>query len=308
MLKRTILLIFLALRLFTSFSQTLIACCEFSFGDTIRVCEGTNVFISIKGRLRDSSTIKWRGPNFSSTESSFLIQNISTAQSGYYEANIQCPSLNFPGAFDGCGQSHLILVSPTEHDTLTGAVCPSHPYILSNGSAIATPGTYYDTLKTAIGCDSIVTILLKNVRSKDTLQAAICPGESHRLPDGRMANTAGIYTSILKAQNGCDSLVYTQVQQVAGNIGATVPNTFTPNGDGVNDVFRIINLPPQRFVSLQVYNRWSQLVFNTRLATAFWKGTYNGKPQPSGVFVYLLQYINCVGRLQQSKGTINLMR
>ena len=129
MLKRIILFSFLLVWLSPSFSQTFKACCEFSFGDTIRVCEGTNVLITIKGRLRDSTTIKWRGPNFSSTDSSFLIQNISTAQSRYYEANIQCPSINFPGSFDGCGQGHLILVTPKKANAITATVCQSYPYI-----------------------------------------------------------------------------------------------------------------------------------------------------------------------------------
>ena len=262
--------------------------------------------MKIENRIGDSSTIRWTGPSFLSTESSILIKNIAVNQTGHYMGMVITQT--YWGGYFGCGENHLIIVTPKKYDTLSATVCPSHPYIFSNSSTNATPGTYYDTLQSTLGCDSIVTILLKNFRAKDTLQAAICPGESHRLPDGRMANTAGIYTSILMAQNGCDSLVDTQVQQVAGNIGATVPNTFTPNGDGLNDMFRIVNLPQQRFVSLQVFNRWSQIVFNTRLATAFWNGTYNGKPQPSGVFVYLLQYINCAGRLQQSKGTINLMR
>ncbi|MBC7508740.1 MAG: gliding motility-associated C-terminal domain-containing protein [Ferruginibacter sp.] len=308
MLKRIILLSFLLVGLSPAFSQTFLGCCDFFFKDTIRLCEGDNVFITIKGGVGDSTTIKWEGPGFTSTDTFLIIQHISPSKAGYYIANISCPSKLVPGAYNGCGQGHLILVTPKQANAITATVCPTHPYIFSNGSSNSTPGTYYDTLHSVLVCDSIVTILLKNFRSKDTLQAAICPGESHLLPDGRRVNASGIYTSTLMAQNGCDSLVYTQVQQVAGNIGATVPNTFTPNGDGLNDVFRIKNLPQQRFVSLQVYNRYSQIIFSTRNATGFWNGLFKGKPQPAGSYVYLLQYINCMGKLQQTKGSIILMR
>jgi len=305
-LKNIILFYCLIVHLDKVLSQGKCVPCKFNITDTIKVCEGSDVFISIKGGVGDSTTIKWDGPNFfTSTDTFFTIQNISLVQEGYYIANILCVYYNI---INSCGQGHLILVTPKKANTITATVCQTHPYIFSNGSTITTPGIYYDTLKTAIGCDSIVTILLKNFRAKDTLQAAICPGESHRLPDGRMANTVGIYTSILMAQNGCDSLVYTNLQQVAGDISATVPNAFTPNGDGLNDVFRIKNLPQQRFVSLQVYNRYSQIIFSTRNVTGFWNGLFNGKTQPTGTYVYLLQYINCMGKLQQTKGSIIMMR
>jgi gliding motility-associated-like protein len=304
MLRHTILIFCLIHNLGNARSQG-VSFCK-GIDDTIRVCEGSNISIKIENKMSDSSTIRWTGPNFSSNDSLLLIRNISVNQAGQYMVMVMTPTIW--GGFFGCGENHRILVTPKKANIITATVCPSHPYIFSNGSNNATPGTYYDTLHTAIGCDSIVTIQLKNFIAKDTLQAAVCPGESHRLPDGRLVNTPGIYSSTMQAQNGCDSLVYTNVKQVAGDIAATVPNTFTPNGDGLNDMFRIVNLPQQRFVSLQVYNRYSQAVFSTSNVTTVWNGIFKGKPQPAGSYVYLLQYINCRGKLQQSKGTIILMR
>ena len=308
-LKLVILISSLLMWLTPAFSQTFWTCCNFNFQtDTIKVCEGTNVYVAVSGGVGDSTTIKWDGPNFTSTDTFLLIQNISPVQAGYYIANIRCPGKLVAGSFRGCGQGHLILVTPKKANTITATVCTTQPYIFSSGRSTAASGTYYDTLQTVIGCDSIVTVLLKNFTAKDTLQTAICPGENHRLPDGRMVNAAGIYISTLMAQNGCDSLVHTHVQQVAGNIAATVPTAFTPNGDGINEVFRIKNLPQQRFVSLQIYNRYSQLIFSTRNATSFWNGTFNGKLQPAGSYVYLLQYINCKGDKQSDSGSVILLR
>ncbi len=86
-----------------------------------------------------------------------------------------------------------------------------------------------------------------------------------------------------------------------------IPNAFTPNGDGINDEFRIITDGNQRFL-FQIFNRWGQLIFQTTDPSVGWDGTYKGQPQEIGVYVYQLetQFSNGISKIRS--GNITLIR
>jgi gliding motility-associated-like protein len=88
-----------------------------------------------------------------------------------------------------------------------------------------------------------------------------------------------------------------------------MPNAFTPNGDGRNDLFRI---PPSITVSIakfSVYNRWGELVFTTTNSSAGWDGRLGGKPQPLGTYVWMIDFYNPILKRQiLKKGTVELIR
>ena len=63
-----------------------------------------------------------------------------------------------------------------------------------------------------------------------------------------------------------------------------IPNAFTPNGDGKNDVFfPILAGNFQEVTEFRIYNRWGQMVHNSNTP---WDGTFDSKTQPAGTFVY----------------------
>jgi len=64
-----------------------------------------------------------------------------------------------------------------------------------------------------------------------------------------------------------------------------IPNSFTPNGDGNNDFFEIYG-ESIKVVTMRVFNRWGEMVFQTNDQFAGWDGTYKGKVQEPGVFSY----------------------
>jgi gliding motility-associated-like protein len=68
-----------------------------------------------------------------------------------------------------------------------------------------------------------------------------------------------------------------------------IPNTFTPNGDGVNDKWEIRNLNTFMASTVSVFNRNGQQVFFTRGYTTPWDGRYNNKDLPVGVYYYLIK-------------------
>jgi len=80
-----------------------------------------------------------------------------------------------------------------------------------------------------------------------------------------------------------------------------VPTAFTPNGDGKNDVFKVLTscLLIDKF-DLQVYNRWGQKIFETKEVTAGWEGNIKDRSLDSGTYIYQLQY--------KKYGTNNIVR
>jgi gliding motility-associated-like protein len=86
-----------------------------------------------------------------------------------------------------------------------------------------------------------------------------------------------------------------------------IANAFSPNGDGLNEMFIINNDAIQR-IQLAVYNQWGEKVFETTDPTRGWNGTFRGKVQPSGVYMYVARIEYFDGKVETRKGTINLIR
>lgn len=86
-----------------------------------------------------------------------------------------------------------------------------------------------------------------------------------------------------------------------------VPNTFTPNNDGKNDVFYVYGNTIAK-MKLRVYNQWGQFIYESLNVLNGWDGTYKGEIQPNGVYVYLLEAEFNDGTKTTKKGTITLLR
>ncbi len=120
--------------------------------------------------------------------------------------------------------------------------------------------------------------------------------------------TTTTYTAIAQNEWGCrDSATVTV--DVDANVGECIPSAFTPNGDGLNDVFRLCNMKYQQLVEFNVYNRWGQMVYhNTNDPTKGWDGNYNGVPQDVGVYNYLIILSRPDGTNVTYKGEVTLIR
>ena len=68
------------------------------------------------------------------------------------------------------------------------------------------------------------------------------------------------------------------------------PTAFTPNNDGLNDQFRILELDNANVLDFQIFNRWGQVVFNNADGSAAWDGNFQGSPQPREVYIYVLTF------------------
>jgi gliding motility-associated-like protein len=108
--------------------------------------------------------------------------------------------------------------------------------------------------------------------------------------------------------NGCIGTPRTyRITVRALNKDVFVPNVFSPNGDGKNDVLLIYGNYINR-VEMRIFNQWGQQIAFVNSRTQGWDGTHKGKPQPVGVYMYVLRAVMNDGRTVDLKGSITLIR
>ena len=107
-------------------------------------------------------------------------------------------------------------------------------------------------------------------------------------------NCGNISEDGVKIKNVCPTQIY-------------IPNVFTPNDDGINDVFNVIGDELSAF-SMNIYDRWGERVFESQDINKGWDGTYRGEKAMNGVFIYLIHYTDSNNKRQFAKGTVTLIR
>jgi gliding motility-associated-like protein len=110
--------------------------------------------------------------------------------------------------------------------------------------------------------------------------------------------------------NGCksaDTVTVFVSKSPCGDI--FFPNAFTPNGDGVNDKFGPVSTTGVYGTSsvFRIYNRWGEVIFETKVLTHKWDGKIHGITQATGDYVYFLSF-NCNGKTTEVKGLVMLIR
>jgi gliding motility-associated-like protein len=108
------------------------------------------------------------------------------------------------------------------------------------------------------------------------------------------ANNCFATESIIVKRANCTSLVW--------------PNAFSPNGDGNNDVFKPRVNEPVTNYTLQIWNRWGQLIFTSNNPSQGWDGTINGTKQPIGTYIYTTSYTDLDNKKYNTSGEISLIK
>lgn len=121
------------------------------------------------------------------------------------------------------------------------------------------------------------------------------------------------YTIDVKNSGGCRARDKISVFVLCNNANVFVPNTFSPNGDGANDIFYPRGSGVFKIKTFRIFNRWGEIVFeranfNANTASAGWDGTYKGKQLSSDVFVYTLEVVCDNNTSLVFKGNIALVR
>ena len=121
------------------------------------------------------------------------------------------------------------------------------------------------------------------------------------------------YRAVASTQAGCTAEDLVTIQLSCNNGNVFVPNTFSPNGDGSNDVFFPRGKGIKGIKSLQIFNRWGQMVFQRQSfdinrSDDGWNGTFKGQLLNPDVFVYLIDVICETGEVFSIKGDVTLIR
>lgn len=96
-------------------------------------------------------------------------------------------------------------------------LCAGQTYTLPSGKIASTANTYKDTLKTKMGCDSIITTKLSfNPIPTSSINASICIGQTYRLPSGRIVTTAGLYKDTTRNTEGCFQILEVSLSTTGG--------------------------------------------------------------------------------------------
>lgn len=117
------------------------------------------------------------------------------------------------------------------------------------------------------------------------------------------------YTTSLTASNSVCSDITFKIVTVLASCYIAVPSAFTPNGDGLNDYLYPLNSFKADDLVFRVYNRYGQLLFESRDYSKKWDGRYQGIPQPSGTYVWQFSYtLRGTGEKVNLRGTTVLIR
>lgn len=136
-------------------------------------------------------------------------------------------------------------------------------------------------------------------------------GSSNNEDPTHVYNQEGDYVVTLVASNefGCiDSIA--KIVSIIGDTDIFIPNSFTPNDDGLNDIF----IPIMREVnktgySLKIFNRYGQMIFVSTNIEQGWDGKVNGIPVEMGsIYSYVINYENLNGRKMMTKGSVSIIK
>ncbi len=203
-------------------------------------------------------------------------------------------------------------------------------YEWSNGSTdhsitIEEPGTYSVTVQNANGCTGTADITIPLVeRMEITDSIAACPdamvpltvpieGVAYSWSTGGIGRAEtvrgpGDYTFAVTDDNGCQHSGTFTVEALDAEAQLFAPNAFTPDGDGINDLFTIYGHGEEE-ARLTIYDRWGELLFDTKDSPPSWDGFYDGETVKQDVYVYQLQYRSvCSNEVVNTTGHVTVVR
>lgn len=244
--------------------------------DTV-LCLGESVDLSVDAVNQDVYVYSWNPKNYVAVKNDLSAISVTPDSSVFYELE----GLNSFGCF-------------TADSVFVGVIRPPVYTGIENAHLII-----YDTLK--IENDSLPEYIYQWSPSEG-LSCSDCASPVF------WGTEPVDYTLLVKDTVGCfEKLVYVSfdVEKVAD---VSLPKAFTPNRDGSNDMAFARGWGIKELISLQIFNRWGQLVFETTSMGEGWDGTFKGKPQPTETYTWMLKAKFYNDEIAEKKGYISLLR
>jgi|GEM_PF-6576005 len=278
-----------------------------TLGDDRIECEGESVFFDV---AFPGATYLWqdnaRTPNYTVTESGLYWVNVSASScsiaDSVYITFSPTPVVDFGKDTLMCSSDTLILdatFSNAQYRWHDGSRLPQ--YVVVNS------GTY--SVESHVGrCEASDTINVTFIKAPNLNfgeDKVLCYGEDHIInlnpkytnylwQDGSeksrfIIEDPGTYSVFASNVCGFDTdTISIDYRNCACDI--FMPNAFSPNGDGHNDMFGTTYECAYQEYSFQIFNRWGELLFETHDQYQKWDGRYHGKVSPPGNYIYSIRY------------------
>jgi gliding motility-associated-like protein len=141
----------------------------------------------------------------------------------------------------------------------------------------------------------------------ETLSCADCP------QPGASPKFSTTYRVVVTDSNTCQASGDVRVIVLCKGATVFLPNTFSPNGDGSNDMLYVRGVGLDRVKSLRIFNRWGEIVFEQRdfpvnNQTSGWNGLYKGNKAPSDVYIYQVEVFCENSEVIRFEGNVTLIR
>ncbi len=199
-------------------------------------------------------------------------------------------------------------------DFVTISIPGYRDYLWSNGSTerfirLTEPGTFHVTVTDYCGYQSSDTLEVHNVNPDEVdlgPDKAVCPHKPVDLDAGPgfktylwengstsqkiRVNTPGNYTVTVSNEHNCKASDTITLFEEGCYQGIVFPNAFTPNNDGKNDLFKPSVFATPEYFELIIFNRWGQVIFETKDFNTGWDGKISGHLQNSQNFLYICRY------------------
>jgi gliding motility-associated-like protein len=221
-----------------------------------------------------------------------------------------------------------LTITPSYNHLTNATICDGETYTFS-GTTYTSKGTFSHNLKTLAGCDSIETLVLNfyppinaEARLETPLMKAYPKGDAYQWLDCINGEPiAGADSQIFHSQTHGEYAVRITKDSCVEESPCVkysiqeeiiLPNAFSPNGDGINDVFY-----PQvngwNIVKMSIYNKWGEMVYESSSPDANWDGTYAGKPVQQDIYIVMIVYQamesgNAPKRYADKKFSLHLIR
>ena len=271
------------------------------------ICEGTTLTLSTNLSGIDFS---WQD---GSTSADYEVRESGTY---YVTASTSCAT-----------QSDTIVIGEVAPPQLAlgidSVLCPNETLVLNafnegatyqwqNGSTAAQlevtePGTYAVTVSNACGTitDRKTIDVVAPIEIDLGVDTVLCPGEAYFLDafseaaqdyvwsDNSTKATnyvSGPGTYQVAASNACETVVEEIFIRECERCETYFPTAFSPDDDGVNDVFRPFSPCEMTNFNLKIFNRWGSLVFESQNAEDAWDGTFKDQMAAIGIYIWMVQY------------------
>lgn len=301
---------------------------SFNLGDDTVICESQQLKLNIKVT---GAQYLWNNGNTS--------DNLLVTSPGLYWASIQKSGCSFrdsiyvsqvPKPPLNLGADTAICIN--SRITLNASSSLIQSYLWNDGSTLPTylvsqTGKYWVLVKGNNNCYNSDTISIDVSKRPPSFslgnKTSICPGQNIILDpqinpkdnaflwqDGSTTSTYKVLAPgkyKLKVANRC-GVNSQEILIEPGNCELFMPNAFTPNRDGVNDIFRVKYSSFIKYFSMQIFNKWGQLVFVTRNPQEGWNGKLKGVDQPIGSYVWIIQYTTVENKKGYATGNVLLIR